>query len=255
MAGLCWVGRGPRVGAHAGTFAGTFAGLHIAVADGVTQGAVGDVAAQALVRHWLAGKAPGQTTQDFLQAAEPAVAQAVLAASPHTGAATGAAAWLAADGSGAFTRVGDCRVLLLARSSSGNSSGSGITAATNEWQCTPLARDQSFGHLYPDVVAQAPPGALDPNQPAHMVGCQRLGTPEWLPLVLASGELLLLCSDGLHTLLSNAQIAAHFASHLPPGQAFTEVTLQCLANALVKEAQALGGEDDITALVVAYRPA
>ena len=244
VAGLCW--REP----------GTHAGLNVAVADGVTQGAAGAVAAQALVSHWLPGPSTTPSSDHdkvaFLQAAEPAVARAIAAVTPQTGAATGAACWLAGDGSGWFTRVGDCRVLHLKYTVQADAATEPVQASP--WHCVPMLPDQSLGLLYPDVVAQAAPGSLDPTQPAHMVGCHRLGEPEWRTLLLAPGDMLLLCSDGLHTMLSHASIEQHVAQHLDAAKTFNEVTLQNLCKALVRSAQAAGGEDDITALLLVYRP-
>ena len=105
-----------------------------------------------------------------------------------------------------------------------------------------------------DGVTQGAAGSLDPTQPAHMVGCHRLGEPEWRTLQLAPGDMLLLCSDGLHTMLSHASIEQHVAQHLDAAKTFNEVTLQNLCKALVRSAQAAGGEDDITALLLVYRP-
>ena len=222
-------------------------GLAAAVADGVTQGAAGDVAARALVEHWLQGPRLRQGQPSFLGAAEAAVAGALRQFTPEPGAATGAACWLQPDGSGWATRVGDCRLLRLTPPAK--------PWATAPWAVQPLLPDQTYGNLWHQGLGPAPHGD-DAQQPAHMVGVGKLGEPEWIPLTLGAGELLLLVSDGLHSALSDDDWQAVLGSHFSAGPsqwrdpARPECTLLGLARLLIQTAIQRGSEDDITVLAV-----
>lgn len=228
-AGACW--RPPEAGG----------GVALAVADGVTHGAAGDVAALALVQHWLAGPVPGQGVQQFLLAAEPAVAAALRQHTPEPGAATGAACWLQADGTGWATRVGDCRLLRAVPPPAG-----GGAAA---WQVQPLLPDQTHALVYPALHLDAT-DADAAQQPARMVGCGSLGEPEWVQVALGPGDLLLLASDGLHAVLLPQDWATVLQRHLGAGTTAPAAALKALANDLLQTAVARGSDDDITVLAV-----
>ncbi len=228
-------------------------GLALAVADGVTNGAAGDVAALALVQHWLAGPAPGQARVPFLLAAEATVAAALRLHTPAPGAATGAACWLGATGTGWATRVGDCRLLRAVPLPGGTGDTSGADSACSAdglaWQVQPLLPDQTHALVYPQLHLDATDDAA--QQPARMVGCGTLGAPEWVSVDLSPGELLLLASDGLHTVLSPQDWAAVLQRHAEaaPGGA---AALQALVNDLLQTAVQRGGEDDITVLAAQH---
>ena len=118
----------------------SYAGLAVAVADGVTMAAAGAVASKSLVQFWLARRAPvgaGARTA-WLSAADAHVAQALRAHTPDPGAATGAAAWLSADGTAWATRVGDCRVLRARYRS-------------EQWGVVSEFEDQTLGILHPEM--------------------------------------------------------------------------------------------------------
>ena len=228
-------------------------GLALAVADGVTHGAAGDVAAAALVQHWLAGPVPGQHRRAFLLAAEPAVAQALRQHTPEPGAATGAACWLDAHGKGWATRVGDCQV----RRAGPAAASPGPADPAPPWQVQALLPDQTYVQVYP----QGPSGA-DAEQPARMVGCANLGEPKWLGVDLAPGDVLLLASDGLHAVLMPADWSSLLHHHLgdpgPPrparGAGHAVAALQSLVNDLLQTALRRGSEDDITVLAAQFSP-
>ena len=267
---LAWASRaGPHhlnqdcAGAHwLRTAAGS--GLALAVADGVTHGAAGDVAAAALVAHWLAGPAPGQDRRAFLLAAEPAVALALRQHTPEPGAATGAACWLDAYGRGWATRVGDCQVLragpgpAAASAAASASTVSTAPASAPHWQVQALLPDQTYAQVYPQG-----PGGAEAEQPARMVGCANLGEPEWLGVDLAPGDVLLLASDGLHAVLSPADWSNLLHHHLgdagPPRVARVAgnavAALQSLVGDLLQTALRRGSEDDITVLAARRGPA
>ena len=224
------------------------AGLAAAVADGVTHGAAGDVAALALVQHWLQGPQPPQRQRSFLGAAEAAVASALRRLTREPGAATGAACWLQPDGSGWATRVGDCRLLRVQPPAGPGTSGS--------WSALPLLPDQSYARLWHDGVADAPPSADEAEQPARMVGVGSLGEPEWVPLTLGFGELLLMVSDGLHAELTDEDWHTALSTHLEatapsePGVYRSPLRLLALTDLLIQTAIQRGSEDDITVLAV-----
>ena len=181
--------------------------LHAALADGVSSGARGDVASQAMVQFAVALPVPcfdGQATHlvtqqtthhaaqqhlaEQLAQADLHVAQA-LAAAAHgrSGATTSAAVWVAANGLAWFNRVGDCRVWHWR----------GVPGAAGDVSLTLCAQDQTFTALGED-----PPPGVPPHNPARMVGNGRIGQPEVQALQLQPGDGLLLSSDGLHDLLS-----------------------------------------------------
>lgn len=239
-AGARWC---PQAGGH---------GLAAAVADGVTHGAAGDVAAAALVQHWLQGPRPRQRQSSFLGAAEATVAAALRRLTQEPGAATGAACWLQPDGSGWATRVGDCRLLQVLPPT-----GSSPASA---WCAQPLLPDQTFANLWPDGASTSAPPADDAEQPARMVGVGSLGEPEWLPLSLAGDGVLLLVSDGLHAVLRDADWHEALATHLGidasalAGTAPPQHRLLALAELLIQTAIQRGSEDDITVLAVMRCP-
>jgi serine/threonine protein phosphatase PrpC len=63
-------------------------------------------------------------------------------------------------------------------------------------------------------------------------------------LQVRSGDLLLLCSDGLNTMLSDEQIRAALAAHRHDPEA--------ACRALVEEANRHGGEDNVTVVVACF---
>jgi protein phosphatase len=110
----------------------------------------------------------------------------------------------------------------------------------------PLTRDHSL------VAEQVAAGLIDVEaariSPARSVLTRALGPDPALPEVdlfgpfdLAPGACLLLCSDGLHTLVSDDEIASA-VRHSPP---------QGAAGDLVALANERGGSDNITVVVVA----
>lgn len=197
--------------------------LALALADGVGGGARGDVASQALVQHCLA--LPDSALGDeaamggWLRQADAEVQRALRQVTFSPGAATLAAAWLQADGSGHCLRVGDARLYHF--------SAQGETRLQTQ--------DQTYAHL-----GLAPPADASLDDPASMVGTGFMGAPEWVALCLATGEWLLLCSDGLHRGINAASMAGHLLAHANMEDA-------CIA--LAQAARAAGSEDDISLLV------
>ena len=159
--------------------------LVAAVADGVGQGARGDIAAQALVQHWLDAPygeaAPPEPA--WLGAADDAVNVALARATTYRGAATGAAVWLDQSGHGWATRIGDCRIYLLTPEAAELSGFS--------WQL--LLSDQSYANM-----DETPPGNSAKHHPARMAGTGCVGKPEVVALAVPPRGAVLLCSDGVH---------------------------------------------------------
>src|SRR5262249_21511115 len=76
------------------------------------------------------------------------------------------------------------------------------------------------------------------------LGGNRGAKPDVQKLTLQQGDCLLLCSDGLHDMLSDDQIAGILAS----GE--TSVTL---SQRLIDRALAAGGKDNVTVVLAQYR--
>jgi serine/threonine protein phosphatase PrpC len=142
------------------------------------------------------------------------------------GAATLAAAWLlptraddgAAGAQGHILRVGDARLYRF--------DGQALE---------PLTEDQTYAS-----VGESPPEGATLDDPARMVGTGFTGRPEVLPVQLAAGDMLLLCSDGLHRGLA----ACRMAELLSQGG-----ELDACALRLGQAARRAGSEDDITVLL------
>ena len=241
--------------------------LHAALADGVSSGARGDVASQAMVQFAVAlpvvfapapGFAPGPQAQaarsDFhavadctthptqqhlaeqLAQADVHVAQALAAAAPgRSGATTSAAVWVGANGLAWFNRVGDCRVWHW-RTAPG---------AAGDVTLTLAAQDQTFTALGED-----PPPGVPPHNPARMVGNGRIGQPEVQALQLQPGDGLLLSSDGLHDVLSPDHLRRAIAHAQRRG-----ATLRHLGRLLQRLARLRGSTDDIALIVLRWGPA
>ena len=225
---------------------------HLVVADGVSSGARGDVASAALASHVLglepaypspasATLGPGESAQDALAqqvlASDTVVQAALAAASPgRSGATTFAAVWLNAQGQGWFSRVGDCR-LYLWRWQPGVDGNPGLTL-------TQATQDQTFAAL-----DEPPPPGVPPDNPARMVGNGCIGAPDVLALQLAAGAGLLLCSDGVHDVLSADQLHRLIAHGLARGR-----PLPAVARLLARLARCSGSRDDIGIAMLVYQP-
>jgi protein phosphatase len=196
------------------------------VADGVGGGAMASRASRALVARLHA--ALGDAGVD-----EPALAQAVLEAdraialdiaaqTTRLGAATFAlcagvdamlSQWLVA-------WVGDCRVYRIAAGD----------AELLTW-------DDSYRHL-----GEPPPPGGSPDDPARMVGNGAVTHPNVVRVALGEGELLALCSDGVHRHVQARELGPLF------GGGGLSLARRC-ARAIAL-ARGRGSSDDATILVL-----
>ena len=203
--------------------------LCLAVADGVGGGARGEVASATLAAHCVAvpaellGNAEGITK--WMQLAEAQVQLKLREVSYEPGAATLAAAWLLPAGAacasgtqGHILRVGDARLYRF----------DGVRLA-------PLTVDQTYAS-----VGEAPPEGATADDPARMVGTGFTGRPEVVPLQLAPGDTLMLCSDGLHRGLTSQDMADLMRQGGDLGDCALRMT---------QAARRAGSADDITVLL------
>jgi protein phosphatase len=118
--------------------------------------------------------------------------------------------------------VGDCRVYRVG--------GHGREPARL------LSRDDSYRHLH-----ERPPSGASTDDPARMVGNGAVDAPNLRPIELAAGDMLVLCSDGVHKhvgAVEMAEVLRGARSLAPP----------CMR--LVELARMRGSRDDATVLVV-----
>lgn len=159
------------------------AGRLFVVADGVGGGAMAHTASRMLVAHLHQALDGRRIDAGRIQAAvleaDQAIARHIAACAAAPGAATLA---LCAPANLLATRwligwVGDCRVYRI-----GEDGGAEL-----------LTRDDTFRHLH-----ETPPAGSSPDDPARMVGNGATSGANVVPCELAGGELLALCSDGVH---------------------------------------------------------
>jgi PPM family protein phosphatase len=200
------------------------------VADGMGGHAAGNVASQVVRDHVLAEISKGHNITEAIQAAHTAVVNAaaedparrgmgstVVAAKLEPPAHTATIGW-----------VGDSRAYLL-----------------RDGALQRLTRDHSLVQLMVDrreiTAAQAE------THPERNVLVRSLGfdTPrvDQVRVVLHGGDTLLLCTDGVSTLIDDARIA-QIISGAPSAQAAAEALVQAVVDQ--------GGGDDATAVVIRY---
>lgn len=222
---------------------GCRAGILAAVADGMGGAATGEIASREglasvavnLFGHWGRYAAAKAVEADLLQALRHAVEEAssaVLRYADAERASRGMGSTLTAaviwNGQAYLAQVGDSRAYLY-----------------REGQLVQLTEDQT---LMQELIAA---GSLTPEEarthPQRSLITQALGCPVPIRAVLSQvalrrGDRLLLCSDGLHGELTDLRLQELFALGLG---------LKETLERMVEAALALGGRDNITALILA----
>jgi len=156
------------------------------------------------------------------------IASAMSDSSDLRGMATTASAFLAVSQSACVAHVGDSRVYRLRRDDlvQVTNDHSWVEEQVRAGTLTPTAARQ---HPWRNVVTRALAGGDDPEV-------------DVADLAPEAGDRFLLCSDGLSGVVSNDQIAGLLGD--------TTTTLQQICDRLVRAANAGGGPDNITALIV-----
>lgn len=215
--------------------------LWLAVVDGVGGGALGKLASQTLLAE-LAELDPAdlpdaEHRRAWLHRADTRVAMALAERTRQPGAATFVAAWPEARGKGRkkqqgqdwqwwqLTWAGDCRAYRL--------------SARGDLHL--LTRDDTYGNLN-----ETPPAGGGSDDPARMVGSGAVDEANHARIRLKAGELLFLCSDGLHKHVPPDQLASVLRE--PGGSLGERCTRLC------RMAHQNGGKDDATIVVVQRQP-
>jgi len=198
------------------------------VADGVGGGAMAHTASHLLVaalHESLEGQSvDGDRVAAAMLAADRAIAAAIARVTDRPGAATVAlcapldvfaAKWL-------IGWVGDCRAYRW--------------SPRRDGEIELLTRDDTFAHL-----GEAPPAGGSPSDPARMVGNGATTGANAIVVGIERGDVLALCSDGVHKHLDDADWCRVVAAALP---------LARRADALVALARAHGSVDDATVLLL-----
>jgi protein phosphatase len=201
------------------------------VADGVGGGAMAAWASAELVArlHRALDGAPHDA--DRLRAAlldaDAAIAAGIAAATAQPGAATVALCKAPAERARPWlvAWVGDCRAYRV--------------PARRMLPPEGLTIDDTYRALQ-----EAPPDGGSPDDPARMVGNGAVETPNVREVVLAAGDMLLLCSDGVHKHVGVRDLGRVLRGHAP-------LARRCAR--LVDLARAGGSRDDATVLVVRTR--
>jgi protein phosphatase len=200
------------------------------VADGVGGGAMASRASRELVRHVHdaldRSAIDDSAVREALLDADRAVGRSIAAQTADLGAAT--VALCAAIGESVshwvIGWVGDCRVYRL---------GGGDAEL--------LTRDDSYREL-----RETPPPGSALDDPARMVGNGAVNDPNVRRVELGRGEMLVLCSDGMHKHVDGCDIARLLRSGAAP------LPRRCAR--LLSLARARGSVDDATVLVVHRAP-
>jgi protein phosphatase len=118
--------------------------------------------------------------------------------------------------------VGDCRIYRL--------------RATHDGPAELLTRDDTYRHL-----GERPPPGGSPDDPARMVGNGAIADPNVAGVELGDGEMLVLCSDGLHKHVEPQEINRQLRA---------DGSLVRCCTRLIELARAHGTHDDATVLVI-----
>ena len=200
----------------------------VAVADGMGGHRAGEVASATALEALRAGVASGEELRDAIEGANEAVLEKSESDQElHGMGTTLTAGMLGTDGQLVVGHVGDSRAYLV-----------------RDGELTQITNDHSL------VEEMVRGGELTPEQaevhPQRSIITRALGIDPQVdvdvyPLELRPGDRILFCSDGLTTMVRQDEMASIFAREPDPKRA---------AQLLVDAANAAGGEDNITAVIV-----
>jgi len=202
------------------------------VADGVGGGAMAAEASREVVSRLHASldgrRVDGKRIRNALLWADREVGRSIARRTSASGAATVA---LCAGRGPLLSRwliawVGDCRVYRV---------GAGAEAPAEL-----LTVDDTYGHL-----REAPPPGGSHDDPARMVGNGAVDVPNVDEIELRGGEMLVLCSDGVHKHVEPGDLSRVLRGSAP-------LARRC--GRLLALARARGSRDDATVLVVRREP-
>jgi PPM family protein phosphatase len=200
----------------------------VAVADGMGGHRAGEVASATALEALRAAVASGQSLRDAIVGANDAVLEKSEADQElHGMGTTLTAGMLGTDGYLTVGHVGDSRAYLV-----------------RDGELSQITSDHSL------VEEMVRGGELTPEQaevhPQRSIITRALGIDpqvavDQYPIELQPGDRILLCSDGLSTMVRPDEIASILGRERDPGRA---------AQLLVDAANAAGGEDNVTAVIV-----
>jgi serine/threonine protein phosphatase PrpC len=200
----------------------------VAVADGMGGHRAGEVASATALESLRAAVAAGRPLRDAIVDANDAVLEKSVSDQQLRGMGTTlTAGTLGTDGNLVIGHVGDSRAYLFR--------GGELTQITDDHSLVEemvrtgeLTPEQAESHPQRSIITRAL--GIDPEVEVDVY-----------PVQLGVGDRVLLCSDGLTTMVRSEDIAGILEREPDPGRA---------AQLLVDAANAAGGEDNITAVVV-----
>ena len=206
-----------------------------AVADGVGGGSAGELASSKLLEYCRSispdiWHSPELLSRSLVEADE-VLLHHLRAHTKDPSATTFAGAWLDRAGRGLIAHVGDARIIRL-------------IPRHGHCEVRALTQDQTY-----DNMGEVPPPGVKAGDPARMLGVGAVGVPPVQKLSLHEGELLLLCTDGLHRFINESELAELCHSALRKRE-----SLASLARALAQAARLAGSHDDISILILRRNP-
>jgi protein phosphatase len=213
-------------------------GTLIIVADGMGGHSSGEVASRMTVEllQKVYYEAPGSIAEALAAAianANAAVYGSTLRDPQLAGMGTTCTAVAICEGSATLLHVGDSRCYLLR-------GGATYQLSEDHSHVAELVRRG-------EITREAARTHEDRNVISKAVGTRESVEPDiWNePFQLRAGDCLLLCTDGLHDLVSEQELAATLGTHRPAAASL----------ALVELAKRRGGHDNISVAVLAFEPA
>lgn len=205
----------------------------VAVADGVSSGAAGEVASQMAVEVLLreiGSQGPsvpaGQRLYRAFQQANIEIYDRAVAVPELRGMATTLTAAAVEDGALTAVHVGDSRLYLL-RGGVLTQLTKDHTVAAEKARYGLMSRERARTHADRSVLTRS-------------VGRELIVSRDRISQPLAAGDVLLLCSDGLHGVLADAELAG----------ALAEASAGAACRALIDAANGRGTPDNLSAAVV-----